>query len=163
VITTVPMGVSIEIEGLAGVAQRLEARIREQAGQDTEIAIVAGGARGASKNALIAKFQAARLRNPFYLNARTVGIVKAAAPALFSAAGAAKRTAETIGAAMLISIHENVDAQRNADGGKFTALSAKYAAYKRRKFGFVTPVLRATGDLLGGLKVRVIRAAGGGG
>lgn len=157
-IAAVPVGMSVEIEGLDGLRQRIEARIREQAGADTEIAVVTGGTRGATKNALIAKVQAARLRNPFYLNGKALALIKAAAPALFSIGSNAKLAAEAIGNAMLISIQENVSAQKNPDGGTFTGLTTGYARRKQAKWGFVRPVLRASGDLLGGLLVRVTRS-----
>jgi len=80
---------------------------------------------------------------------------------LFQGAAAARRTAEAIGNMLLISVQENVATQRNPDGSAFRPLSPNYAAAKRRKFGFVTPVLRASGDLLGGLKVRIAGAMGG--
>jgi hypothetical protein len=158
VIGIVPMGVSIEIDGLAGVQQRLEARIREQAGQDTEIAIVAGGARGASRNALIARSLAEHGRNMFYASAKTLQLVKAAASGLFAAGGAARRTADSIGNMLLIGIHENLGAQKNPDGAGFRPLTTGYARRKQRKWGFTKPIGRASGDLLGGLLVRVTRS-----
>jgi hypothetical protein len=110
---------------------------------------------------MIARVQAAYKRNPFFINPRAMQLIKAAAPGLFQAGASAKRTAEAIGNAMLISIQENVGMQRNPDGSGFRPLTPNYAAAKRRKFGFVVPVLRASGDLLGGLKVRISGALAG--
>jgi hypothetical protein len=56
-----------------------------------------------------------------------------------------------------MSIRRNVEEQRNPDGSAFTKLTAAYARRKQRKVGFIVPILRATGDLLGGLRVRVDR------
>lgn len=160
-IVATPLAVMMDVEGLAGLSQQIAARIQAQAGQDVTIAVTTGGARGAEKNALIARVQAAHGRNLAYINSRAMQLIRAAIPGLFQGAAAARRTAEAIGNAMLISIQENVAAQRNPDGSAFRPLSPNYAAAKRRKFGFVVPVLRASGDLLGGLKVRITGALGG--
>lgn len=149
--------VTVHVDGLAGLEQRLFAQVQARYAESVEIAVVTGGTRGASKNALIARVQSAYGRNPFYLNAKTLQVIRAAARGLFGAAGTAKRTSDSIGAAMLVSINENVGKQQNPDGGKFAELTTGYARRKQAKWGFVKPILRASGDLLGGLRVRVTR------
>jgi hypothetical protein len=125
-----------------------------------EIAVVAGGKRGALKNALIAHAQANQQRDPFYVNKRAMEMIRFLAKGLVSKAmGVRESAAKQIGDAMLISIGENVKGQRNVGGDSFRPLTAGYALRKQRKFGFVRPVLKATGDLLSGLRVRITRGA----
>lgn len=129
--------------------------------ETTTIEIVAGGVRGSAQNALIAKTQAKPTggrwrRNPFYLSQRTKERLRFLARGMTSnEPSTRRRTADDIGNVVLQGVYENVEGQRNPDKSKFTKLTPAYAAYKRRKFGFVTPILRASGDLLGGLAVRV--------
>ena len=148
------------IEGLDGLEQRLVERITA-AMPPGEIVfeVKAGGARGGAKNAMIAAVQAAMGRNAFWVNPKTKGQIALAARELYGLASAAarRRAEETIKALLLVGVGENVAAQRNPGGGAFRQLTANYAAQKRRIHGFVLPILRATGDLLGGLKVEVRR------
>lgn len=108
-------------------------------------------ATGRPTNALIAKVQASNRRNPFYLSRtarqRIRDLLSAAKPGPFHVDTLAK-----IGDVMLKAIKDNVRSQANKDGSIFAPLSPEYAAYKRRKFGFTTPILKATNDLLGGLR-----------
>lgn len=154
------VGMTMQVEGLAGVQQRIEARLREQVGQDTEIAIVAGGVRGGAKNAMIARVQAAMGRNLAYAGSKTMQLIRAAVPGLLRP-GTHGPTAQAIGNMLIIGINENVGAQKNPDGSTFKALTPGYARRKQAKWGFVRPIMRASGDLLGGLRVRVTRGGRG--
>lgn len=148
-------GVELKDEGAANA---IEAKIKAALGsvEGTEIAIVAGGSRGASKNALIAKVQAGQMRNPFYLDQQAKEGIRFAAGGLTAAQySVRKRAVEIMGELMLLAIGRNVERQQNPGGNRFKPLTDKYAAYKRRKFGFTVPILKATGDLLGGLRVRI--------
>lgn len=148
----------MSVEGLAGVEQQISARIAERMPKEAVFEVKAGGARGAAKNALIAAVQAGYQRNPFYLNERTKKLVADAARGLVSATFTVRRAAEErIKNLLLISIGENVQAQKNPDGGRFKALTANYRAAKRRIYGRAEPILIATGQLLGGLKASVKR------
>lgn len=137
------------------IADRLKAAMPPG---DVVFEVYAGGTRGGAQNAMIAAVQAALDRNPFYVNDKSKAAIVEAIRKLFDSSRGVRAMAEnTIKQLLLIAIGENFQAQRNPNGGKFRPLTAAYAAAKRRKFGFVTPVLKATGDLLGGLKVRVTR------
>jgi len=116
------------------------------------IGVVAGGRRGSAKNALIAQVQAARQRNPWYLDKDTMTAIR------FVLRGAGGENADLgaifrqIGSLMVDSVRRNIGAMRNANGSTFAELSARYANFKRRKYGFIHPILRMTGDLMDGLK-----------
>jgi hypothetical protein len=102
--------------------------------------------------------QAARKRNPFYVNRRAMQTIRFLVNGLTSAVDSVRMGAEkAIADELLVSIGENVEGQRNPDGRGFTPLTAAYARRKQRKFGFTIPILKATGDLLGGLRTRVNR------
>lgn len=154
-----PPQLSFDVEGLSSHLQDAVTELLfEQAGRDVEICVVAGGARGAAKNALIARAQANRNRDPFYLNPGALGAIGELAGQIFAAArDARQRLFDTVGDVMLASIQVNVDGQRNPGGQAFRALSLAYARRKQRQFGFTIPILRATGDLLRGLKVVVTK------
>jgi len=64
---------------------------------------------------------------------------------------------QRIGDKMLKVMLGHVKSQTSKGGVPFRGLTDSYAAYKRRKYGFTVPILKATGDLLGGLRVRVDR------
>ncbi len=82
--------------------------------------------------------------------------IRFVAKALGSAdASVRQRAITTIGQLMLAAIAHNVERQRDKSGGAFAPLSKAYAAYKQRKYGFIAPILKATNDLLGGLRVTV--------
>lgn len=152
------MSASIEIEGEDGIGSAIEASInRAIGGLDGAVAsIVAGGRRGQGTNTLIAKVQTGQMRDPFYLDAQARQAIRFALNGLTAGNYSTRMRALVLaGELMLNAIARNVERQQNADGQSFKDLTAKYAAAKRRKFGFVTPILRATGDLLGNLKARV--------
>ena len=141
-----------------GVRSEIEARISQVLGSinGTTIDVVAGGSRGGTKNALIARVQTGHLRNPFYLDREAKDAVRFAAGGLSAAQYSTRqRAVGIIGDLMLLAIGRNVEKQQNPNASKFKPLTPAYAAAKRRKFGFVTPILKATNDLLGGLRVRV--------
>lgn len=136
-------------------------RIEERIPGTTIFEVRADGKRGAAKNALIAAVQASMQRNPFWLNAKAKTAIAYAARGLFSAtAGPRKQAEDLIGSLLLVSVGENMAAQKNPGGGSFRTLTERYAAKKQRLRGFVTPILKATGELLGGLKVAVTRVGG---
>ncbi len=152
------MTTGVTLEGQDGIGKAIEAKIKAAMGSidGTEIAIVAGGSRGGETNAMIAKVQAGHMRDPFYLDQQAREAVRFAANGLTAAQySTKKRAVDIMGELMLNAIGRNVEKQRNPDGGKFKGLTPNYANYKRRKFGWVVPILKATNDLLGGLRVRV--------
>jgi hypothetical protein len=152
-----PMAVTAQVEGLAGMTQHIATRLTKQYGGDITFEVVAGGARGRAKNTLIAKVQAAYQRNPFYFSKSTLGHIVKAVPALFSAAAGARRgTVDFVKQIILAGVLENAGAQKNKGGGRFTPLTLAYARRKAAKWG-AKPILSATGDLLGGLKVIVTK------
>ncbi len=148
----------VELEGENQIGATIEAAINRAMGNlnGAEVAIVAGGSRGSATNAMIAKVQAGHQRDPFYLDPQAHEALRFVAPGLTAPQySTRKRALGLIGELMLNAIGRNVEKQANPGGSKFKDLTANYAAFKRRKFGFVTPILRATGDLLKGLKVRI--------
>jgi len=150
------MSVGVEIQGEDGIGAAIQASLNAALrGLDgASVSVVAGGARGQSRNTLIAKIQAKQLRDPFYLDQDAREAIQFAINGLMSAQYAVRRRALVlVGDLMLNAVGRNVERQENPGGQSFKALTAKYAAAKRRKFGFVTPILKATGDLLGGLRV----------
>lgn len=157
------MSVGMDIAGIgpavsAAVAAKAKAVMLSTDG--IAVSVVAGGNRGADKNALIAAVQAARKRSPWFIKkgSETWSALRFVAGGLTSSDySVRKRAVDQIGKLMIEAIGLNVAAQRNQDGSAFAPLTAAYAGYKRRKFGFVAPILKATGDLLGGLRVRVDR------
>lgn len=124
----------------------------------TTFSVVAGGRRGQEKNTLIAQVQAARDRDPWYLSTDSKQAIRFVARGLASFDQSTVINAVSqIGKLLLDAARVNVENQRNASGSTFAELSARYAAFKRRKFGFIHPILKATNDLLGGLRVVVTR------
>lgn len=124
-----------------------------------EVNIVAGsGNRTAAENARIARTQAGLQRNPYYLPGDTLKVIKG-----LVAAAASDRTwkllvLKQVGEIMRDAVRQNILRQANRSGSKFRSLTEAYAAYKQRKHGFVTPILRATGELMDSLGVEVRRA-----
>lgn len=153
------MSASAEIQGLGdqiAAAVKLKATKVSSALDGTRLSVVPGGARGAGRNALIANVQAGRQRSPWYIDRGDMEPIRFVAKALGSAdASVRQRAITTIGQLMLAAIAHNVERQLDKTGGRFAPLSKAYAAYKQRKFGFIAPILKATNDLLGGLKVTV--------
>lgn len=121
------------------------------------INVVAGGARGVDKNTLIADVQAGRRRNPWYLSAEAKEALRFVFRPMWADPAKTMSQLQKAGQVILDAIRLNVARQKNKSGSGFQALTPNYAAYKRRKFGFVTPILRATGDLLDGLRVVIDR------
>ncbi len=120
--------------------------------------LIAGGKRGADVNATIAAVQASHGRNPWYIASDDKLILKLMLMRFAVAAETVKSKAlNDIGRFVLRSLLSNVTAQRNKDGSTFARLTEKYIAYKKRKFGFTVPILKATGDLLGGVRVVINR------
>lgn len=158
-IPSVLPGARYEIEGLAGIEQAIAAKIAARAPRPVTFEVHTGGARGAAKNALIARVQAALGRNLGWISPKTMAAIKEAARDLASATFQVRRAAEErIKTLLIIGIHENVRSQKNPDGSRFRPLSPDYLAAKRRKYGAAAgSILKATGDLLGGLKARVVR------
>ncbi len=60
--------------------------------------------------------------------------------------------AKLIGERMVEAIIENFERQRNKGGSRFKDLSPAYKKRKQREHGFVYPILKATSDLMGGVK-----------
>jgi len=155
------MSVGVELQGageqMARVIAAKLAGVNNVVGTRS-INIVAGGVRGGRKNAMIAAVQAIAKRSPWYPNKEAMEGIRFAARGLASGdGGTVDRSLRTIGELLLASIRRNVEEQRNPDGSAFRGLTPGYARRKQRKLGFVIPILRATGDLLGGLRVRVDR------
>ncbi len=154
------VSMQIDAEGIGSVQEQVAADLQSRLPEPIEIAVVAGGKRGALKNALIAHAQANQQRDPFYLNKRAMEVIRFLAKGLVSkAVGVRESAAKQMGDAMLISIGENVQGQRNPKGDRFRPLTAGYALRKQRKHGFTIPILKATGDLLSGLRVRITKGS----
>ncbi len=155
------MPIQVAFENVDSLASAIEAKISRalQSVDGVRIAIVAGGRRGQDRNTTNAQAKPLSRRwkrDPFYFNARMRERIRFAARGLTSPDySTRKRAVDDMGEAMLEGVAENVAGQRNADASGFTKLTPNYAAFKRRRFGHVTPILRASGDLLDGLKVRV--------
>jgi hypothetical protein len=153
-------GIKVDAEGIKGEVDTVTHVVHERLGETWEFEVVAGGKRGATKNALIAHAQANHRRDPWYLNKKTLQTMRFLVNGLTSLASSTRdMAARQIGDLLLINVGENVASQKNKGGDKFAALTAGYAKRKQRKFGFTIPILKATGDLLGGLKVRISRRA----
>ncbi len=155
------MAVGVELQGAGEPMARVIAAKLAGLTAVTEshaVNIVAGGARGGKKNAMIAAVQAIAKRSPWYPNKQAMEGIRFAARGLASDSRTTQvRALSDIGELLLASIRRNVEEQRNPDGSAFKPLTAAYARRKQRKLGFTIPILRATGDLLGGLRVRVDR------
>lgn len=153
------MAAAAELQGIGDqVARIVKLKATQVSGalDGTRLSVVPGGARGAEKNALIAAVQAGRQRSPWYIDSGDMEPIRFVAKALGSAdASVRQRAITTIGQLMLAAIAHNVERQRDKSGGRFAPLSKAYAAYKQRKFGFIAPILKATNDLLGNLRVTV--------
>jgi hypothetical protein len=151
-------GMVASVEGLADLEQQVAQSLASRLGETVEIAVVAGGKRGAVKNALIARAQANQRRNPFYLNKRAMQAIRFLVNGAVSSVASVRASAhKAIADEMLVSIGENAQAQRNPGGDGFKPLSQGYALRKQRAVGFVLPILKRSGDLLGGLRTRINR------
>lgn len=119
-----------------------------------------GGQRGADKNAMIMRVQAAEGRNPGYLPKEFREQIKREVAALAAKPeGWTVPELEAIGSRMIIAILDNVRRQQNKSGASFAPLTETYAANKRKKLGSERPILKFSGDLLSGLHVTVERVA----
>ncbi len=144
----------VELQGYDKIAAVIAGKVR--AAGTIEFDVIPGGNRGPHRNALIARIQEARDRNPWYLGKEALEGIRFASRGLISLdATTVASSIRTISDLLLTAVRANVGAMKNPDGSSFRELSAKYAAFKRRKFGFIHPILKATNDLIGGLKVLV--------
>ena len=149
---------SIDPASVGLIAGQVAGNIAERIGETTEIELHFGGKRGDARNRMIAEVQKKRGRNPFFLDKDAIATIKPMVGQLVNSyAGVRRMAARQIGEAMIDAIARNVGAQRGPGGRGFTPLSPEYAKRKRKQFGFIQPILKATGDLLGGLVVRVQR------
>ncbi len=151
----------IELQGVGeAVAKAIQdkATLISRSVDGTTVSVVAAGNRGGRLNALIAAVQAGRKRSPWYINKEAMEAIRFALRGLASGSASTRfRALDTIGKLMLESVARNVEKQQNPDGSRFTPLTPEYAHYKRRRFGFIAPILKATNDLLGGLRVRITK------
>ena len=153
-----PFSARIDVEGLRAQQSVLAQTLKSRLGGVWTFTVSPTGRRGSIANTLIAKVQAGRERDPFYLNKRALETVRFALNGLTSTVDSVRKAAEKqVQDAMLTSIGENFQAQKNPSGSKFTPLTPEYAKRKQRALGFTLPILKATGDLLGGLVARVER------
>lgn len=114
--------------------------------------------RGAEENAMIARVQKGKQRNPFYLTREDRHLVKATGKGLGSASTTLRfNTFKAIGDYMHDAVMRNFQQQRNPGGGSFKPLSKNYAEAKRRKYGFTTPILKASNQLMPSLHIRIDR------
>lgn len=154
------MSAGVSMEGTAQIANAIGAKLLKmtQAVGTTEIGVIAGGRRGAAKNALIAQVQAARKRNPWYLDKDAMTAIRFIARGLASEEpGTVASALKQIGALMVDGVRRNIENQKGPGGATFAELTARYAAFKRRKVGFIHPILRLTGDLMDNLKAVITR------
>lgn len=125
---------------------------------NVEIGVVPGGRRGTEKNALIARVQAGMQRNPWYLSKDDLTAIRFLLRGLAGGDGSrVDAVLKQIGAIMVDATRSHVEQMKNANGSTFRELTARYAAFKRRKFGQIHPILKASNDLLGGLKAVISR------
>lgn len=154
------MTAGVTMEGTDAIAKAIGERLLKmtQAVGTTEIGVVAGGRRGAAKNALIAQVQAARQRNPWYIDKDAMTAIRFIARGLASEdSGVVANALKQIGALLVEGVRRNIENQKGPGGATFAELTARYAAFKRRKVGFIHPILRLTGDLMDNLKAVITR------
>lgn len=158
ILVPTPTGLAVDVDAIRDQQTMVADTVRRLAGDTWEVSVVAGGARGATRNALIARAQANRRRDPFYLSDRSWPLVKSLAMGMVGKVVSIKQAAaKQIAERLMINVLENVESQRNREGDTFSPLTPGYAQRKQRKFGFTKPILKATGDLLGGLRTRIQR------
>lgn len=161
------MSVAVTMEGTDQIANAIQAALVKIHLPAGSVEIVAGGRRGEAKNALIAQVQGAKRRNPWFINDDVMGAIRALLHDLIrqqTAFGLGRNLVgpsflRSVGDLMVLSVQENIRQQKNKDGTTFGELSRRYAAFKRRKFGFVAPILVASRDLIDGIKAVVTKAA----
>lgn len=120
-----------------------------------DVRIVTGGWRGADKNSLIAKVQAKLGRDPFYLSDELKEAMRFVVGVAFKDEEKRQAQLKKLGQLILDDVLEHIEKGINKGGKAFKDLTDKYAAYKQRKFGFKHPILKATGDLMFGLRAEV--------
>ena len=154
------MSVGANMEGGDRIAEAIRTKLLKTnvAIGTVTIGIVPGGRRGAEKNAMIAHVQAGLKRNPWYIDKDTLTAIRFLVRGMASADPATVSAAlKQTGDIMINAVRSHVEQMRNSNGSTFAELTARYAAFKRRKFGFIHPILRASNDLLGGLKAVITR------
>jgi hypothetical protein len=146
---------SIQDMTRAGVLRAVESYRRGH--PNIDIAVVAGGKRGAETNAMIAKVQAEHGRNPWYLDATwRTEIVRMCRLASQAPGGWVDADLVALGERLLQAVRDNAARQANKGGGSFRPLTEAYAKWKASRHPG-QPVLRASGDLLDGLRVEIDR------
>ena len=153
------MSVGATYEGGDRIAEAIRAKLLKTSAAIGTVTtgVAAGGRRGPEKNALIARVQADRKRNPWYIDKDTMTAIRFVARGLGGEDVDKTAVFRQIGALLVDAVRKNVAAQKNANGSTFAELSARYAAFKRRKYGYTHPILRAAGDLLDGLKAVITK------
>lgn len=161
------MSVTVTMEGTDQIASAIEKALLTLHLPAGSIEIVAGGRRGEAKNALIAQVQAAKKRNPWFVNDETMFLIKFLLHELVQQQNAfglsrnlvGPKFLKDVGDLMVHAVQDNIRQQKNRDGTTFGDLAKRYAAFKRRKYGFVHPILIASRDLIDGIKAVVHKAA----
>ena len=154
------MSVGATMDGTDQIASAIRTKLLKTSAAlgTVTIGVVPGGRRGADKNAMIARVQANLQRDPWYLDKDTMSAIRfLVRGAASSAPSVLAPSLKQIGDIMINAVRAHVEQMKNSNGSTFKELTARYAAFKRRKFGFIHPVLRASNDLLGGLKAVIIR------
>lgn len=144
---------------LAGVASAIEKgaaaaiRRRTEGLSGLEVSVVPGAIkRTVEKNLVIGKVQMRAKRNPFFLTKEEVAQVKA----IVAEDLGRTLTPEQLGVFLVTLVRAHLDAQKNKNGSPFRPLSARYAAWKRKRFGAL-PILVLTRELRDGLRSLVVR------
>lgn len=148
------------MEGMDQVGDAISASLLKLGLPSGTVEIVAGGRRGPAKNSLIAQVQAARKRDPWYINDDIILLIKSLLHDVIrqqTAFGLGKNLVgpqflKDVGNLMVLSVQENIRQQKNKDGTTFGELSKRYAEFKRRKFGYTHPILVASRDLIDGIR-----------
>ncbi len=153
------MSVGVDMTGGDQIANAIRTKLLKTSAAigTVTIGVVPGGRRGAAKNALIAQVQKAQQRDPWYLDKDAMTAIR------FLLRGAGGENADLgailrqIGSLMVDATRRNIENQRGPGGATFRELTARYAAFKRRKYGFTHPILKATSDLIDGLKAVITK------
>jgi hypothetical protein len=153
------MFVEAKMEGTDQIAAAIRSKLLKTSAAigTVTIGVVAGGSRGSAKNSLIAQVQAARKRNPWYLDRDTMTAIRFVLRGVGAEDADIPGILRRIGGFMVDGVRNHVEQMKNANGSTFAELSARYAAFKRRKYGYIHPILSASKDLLNGLRAVVTR------
>ena len=149
------MSAGVAMQGTEQIADAIRKKLLKHTAAigTIEIGVVAGGRRGEAKNALIARVQQAKQRDPWYLDKDTMQAIRFVARGLGSEdENVIEAAIKQLGALMVSAVKKNIENQKGPSGLSFRELGARYAAFKRRKYGFISPILRATGDLMDNLR-----------